>query len=354
MFKQLLNDIIHLLPNTFTDNIIFKRTIKELQKLFPNEVDFSTSRLSLSTSIYNYISNRYPIIKDRLYQHDSRESLVYLTLFIDGGLIILRIKDFDRLQKIYFSLTSYNGLTKEIKLTMSQGFSVIESIRKKEENYMITEYDYNIKTFNKKGELQVCDEELEKDLKFSEEFLVPLEEARKYRLNFKDYIEYLNENKIKETSRQEEQNLADYHFRPSLLIDDLEIFIKREMAKDVSMFINFQTDDLRVSGIFSNVINNLKSLIGTNEGIIISENIYNSLVSYLLGQNNRILYNKGIIIKKINGIYTLYYVLLENERITSVAKQLSEKEINLLLQRNVDNQDLEELKTFFGYGHILK
>ena len=66
------------------------------------------------------------------------------------------------------------------------------------------------------------------------------------------------------------------------------------------------------------------------------------------------LYNKGIIIKKENGIYTLYYIHIEKDKAIGMSQILQEADIKQILANNTTNPNLDELKNFFGLGNILK
>ena len=66
------------------------------------------------------------------------------------------------------------------------------------------------------------------------------------------------------------------------------------------------------------------------------------------------MYNDGLIIKKLNDKYTLYYIHIENDKVIGMHQNLTTNDIDKILEANKDSQNLEHLNSFFGLGNILK
>lgn len=354
MFSNVFEDIINLLPGELIENEYFNSIIEVLKKEIPTEIDYNLSRVSISSDIYLNLIGLYPELTDKLETNTFDCNLVNMTLFTNKGLIALSVKKKNNIPSLKLVVLNGASVQKEIDLKIVNGTTILERLIKVEKDDFITSFEYDLKAYNVDGELLDIDYEDAKDLKFSEEFFVPVTDARKYRLNFKNYIDFLNRNRIKEMNRLQDNEIIDNTFRGPFNIENLEQFVRSEMLNDIKDIIGEENMVYKPTNIFKSIISNIKNFIGDSNLVLISENTYQFLQNYLLGINRGILYNKGLLIKELNGVYTLFYLHFENGQIMGIRKELSSSDIDLILENNKEKENITNIKEFFGLGNTLK
>lgn len=354
MFKKIFKDIISLLPEEFLNNNLFNNIIAKLTEELPTNLNGKISRISVSKDLYIKLTSLYPEITDNLYINEEETSLLNITTYNKDGLIIIRIKKEFYTSSIKIVAVDSNCQEKHLQLMLSDNFTKLESLLKEEKNGFITKYDYDLQLYDKENRVVIIDYEKEKDIKFSEEFLIPLSNARELRNNFKQNIEFLNINRIKEMNRLVDSDLNDNLFRGPFNIADLELFIKTEMINDLKEILNDISMSFKLTNELNNIVSSINHAIGNSNKVLISENMYQFLQNYLLGLYNHVLYNKGILIKELNGIYTLYYIHFENNQIIAIPKELTADDIDLIITNNNQSANLNNLKDFFGISNSLK
>lgn len=349
MIKQILEDFLNLLPEEFKENEIFNSIMELLKKEL--EENAKILHLSLSNFFITDLLNYYPELSNIAIVAENTEDLLNFSILTKDGLISLNMRDYDTLKEVKLSTTAMNGYQKKLTLIITDQIMDLRIKSQKEENGFITEYDYDIKLYDTDGNELELDRESEKDLDFSEEFAIPLKDAREYRLNFHKYIAFLNENKIKNEQQETDLILKDDLFRSPFAIDDLEQFIRQEQSRDVAEFIDEIPEKYNLTGKLERFKENIKRIIGESEEVILSENLYYALSNYLLGFDRNIIYHKGKIIKKLNGSFFMFFLHVENDQMIGIKKPLNEEDLSELLNKNPENKNIEGLLDFFNLGN---
>ena len=350
MFKEMFKKIIELLPENIKDNMIFVQVIEALQHEMQSETDLNIVNISVSSNIYCDLIKDYPNLKEIMKPSSNSECLLNLTLLLNRGLIIFKIKDCQFVQNINLKTVDYSGEKKNIELIIVENRTILETTEMKEQNDKITKYSFHPSAYDEFGNRIEIDVEKAKDINFSEVFLIPLEEARNYRIHFHDYLEFLNDNRIKEQRRREDLVINDNLFTSPFVLKDLELCIRAYTEEEISTAFQTEKQPIKLTGKLNQIIKGIEGIIGESEEIIMSELLYQAIESYLFEVSD-ILYNKGTIIKKQNGEYTLYYIHLENDKIMlGNSKILNEEEIKMIMDSNSFNYDVKGLPEFFGLG----
>ena len=352
MFKVIFAEILKLIECEF-NNKLFGETTEALMQEIPEDTSIESVRLAVAPFIYQSLIEIHPSLKDKIIVNENETSLLNLTFFNKDGLVIFRLKDTMLEYLMELILTNMAGESKRINLHIKDEESKLEIINQQDDNGLITNYDHEIVYYDALGTKIDKDTELEKDYHFSLEFCLPLKDARKYRLNFQENAEFLNRNRYININRSYEENLKDNLFHSPFNIDDLEIHLLSELDKEVAEIYQSPYHKMphQKTGKLDSLLSSLKNLLGASEEIIISDNLYQTLSYYLFDLTSGYLYNKGIIIKKLNGEYTLYYLHLDNDQIIGVPEILTKEDVDLIFASEPANYNVIGLQEFFGLTH---
>ena len=349
MLKEVLEKILYLLPSSLSENEVFENIEEALLNEIPIDMKIGFSRLAISPSLYYAFIKNNPELSPYVIKNESETSLTNITIFPNQGLITLRIRDYGDLIAIKLNATSFDGMMKNIDIAIFDDTTLLETTFERRKEDKIVEYDYNKKIFEDGNEIEL-DTEQEKDINFSQRFYVPLQDARKYRLNFKKYADFLNVNRDQEQKRELDINTLDNLFTSPFALKDLEDYIKKNIEKDLEEIYDINETIITV-GKLDNIIKEIEMIIGKSDEIIMSNYLYLALEAYSLEIPNSDLYNKGVIIKKLNDKYTLYYLHIENDKAIGTGKEINEEEIKAILKSNPNNYEVEGLLTFFNLGY---
>lgn len=350
MLQEIFEDIISLMPSNLKNNKLFTEITKSFSNEIPNDNHFNQFYLKVPENDFFELISTYPELHGNLEIGEDEGRLLHLTLYINQGLVTISIKNINEIGRLKIAWREINGKQKEIELIVSNKHTFLRKLSKTEELNWITDYSYDINVYDKDGKPISIDLEDDKDIEFSKEFCIPEEEARKYRLHFKEYIDFLNESRLKGINKEVYSNINDSMFCPPFKLEDMEVFLKEELDK----MAGEEPEEYKSSGKLNNIIKSLKEIIGPSEEIILSEDLYDAFSNYLLGILDKILANDGLIIKKIRGQYILYYIHIENDKIMGIHEILNDNSIEKIIEANQTNQHLESLNDFFGRGYILK
>ena len=353
--NDLMEQIFELSPISLRENKVVDQTLKNLKDFLVKNITW-IGYIVVSPELYDKVTAKLPEWKEKI-EINSDNITSILNFFVQAGpRITFTLKNYGLAQKLQIQMFYENGLHKKLLIENVINGCVISMTTTEEENSIITSYEHELHYYDSFGNcLDNPDNEIEKDKLFSEEFLVPLEKAREYRTNFKKYQKEINQYRFENSSREIEENLVDNLFHSPFHLEELEPFVRAELLDEMRKIKGPSYEDFcGDTGALNDMINSLTNLMGESDEVIISDHFYNILVNYLLGIFDQRLYNKGIIIKKLNGHYTLYYIHLDNNQIFGIPKQLTEKDIKLILERNEQNLNVESLQEFFGFGNTLK
>ncbi len=351
MILEYFADIIEFLPSEVTDNLYFKQIITALENDLKGKVADNNISINVNREMFIKITTIYPELSNALTLTNNPNNILYLLFLTNEGLISLKLEKTNDEYNLVTNVINY-GNTKKIKLSIGKTKMRLEIIEDVERNQVLVSYKHNIKYYDLNYNQLNIDTEKEVDEIFAEKFGIPLNKARYYRLNFKDNIDYLNKSMIISFTRYLELHFDDMVFHGPLNINDLEKYIYYLCDREVGIKHN-KIEDYTNTNKLQETINNLKAYIGDSEEIIISDNLYQNLSFYLMGFTNNILYISGKIIKKLNGIYYLYYIHIENNQVLGMTGKLSENNIDAIIDKNLTSNDLENISTFFGKGRII-
>lgn len=353
MFIDFLDKIIDLLPELIQNNTLFTQIITSVKKEVKDDSNYMIMQLAVAPSLYKKIKDS---IKINFTSTSKDENILYFTLLNSEGLIAFKLKEYYNTYRLELSFKPFKASKKVITLTIAS-INKLEKLIINEKESIISEYEYNLTYYDHEGNIiPMVDLEEQKDINFSNEFLVPLENAREYRLNFKKYASFLNKNRFQKLNQEYEKNNKDMFSHPALRIENLEVFLKAESKREIANILNepFIPESYANTGALDSIVIAIKSVIGESEEVIISDNLFDSLNFYLNGLTSNMLYNKGILIKKLNGIYTLYYLHLENNQVLGINSELRKQDIEEILTKDTSPEIKDELNSFFGKGNILK
>lgn len=284
--------------------------------------------------------------------HDPEMILRY-ALATSNGIIYFTIKYVDDLLFIELKKDLDNEIVSTI-YTKFTTLSRVETVRILKNNGFYEDYECNIYYYDKDFNLVSGATEEEKDITFSEEFKVPIEFSRLFRLNFKKYSKEISRYVSSKRMEKSDDLLTDkdyYSFLSPFYLDEFADFINREYSKNVREAYKILTNNDGIAiynNEFESIEENLKAQIGVDGEVIISSNIYQNLIYVLLGILADGISTKGYIIKKLNGVYTLYDVNITNNQIVFFPRILSDEELKQIYYANEENQNVEGLKEFFG------
>ncbi len=349
MLKKVLEEILHLLPTNISENEVFENIADVLLSELPVNTEIGASRLAISPSLYSTLVKNNPELSTYVIENEHKENLANFTIFLNQGLITLRIRDYGDLIAIKLNATSFDGIIKNIDVAIFDDTTLLETTFERHKEDKIIEYDYNKRIFEDGNEVEL-DTEQEKDINFSQKFYVPVKEARNYRLNFKKYTDFLNVNRDREQKRELDLHSIDNLFTSPFILKDLDAYIRKNLEKELEE--TFEREESIVAPKkLDNVIKEIEMIIGNSDEIVMSNYLYLALECYLLEIPNSDLYNKGVIIKKLNGEYTLYYLHIENDKAIGTGKPITEEEIRQILNSNPNNYEIEGLLEFFNLGY---
>lgn len=353
--NDLMEQIFELLPISLRENKVVDQTLDNLEDFLVKNITW-IGYIVVLPELYDKLTAKLPEWKDKI-EINSDNTTNILNFFAQAGPeVFFSLKDYGLAQKLQIHMFYENGLHKKVLIENVINGCSISIITTKEENSIITDYEHELHYYDNFGNcLDNPDNEIEKDKLFSEEFLVPLEKAREYRMNFKKYQKEINQYRFENSNREIEENLVDNLFHSPFYLEELEPFVRTELLNEIRQIEGTSYEDFcGDTGALKDIISSLKNLMGESDEVVISDHFCNILESYLLGLYDQRLYNKGLIIKKLNGDYTLYYIHLDNNQIFGIPKQLTERDIKLILESNEQNLNVEGLQEFFGFGNTLK
>ena len=349
MFKEVFESVYEQLPEEITNNRVFEEILKTIMGQIPENLSLDKILLCVSPEIFRELGNFYSEEIEEVIISESEESLFNITYIRYSVQIIKNLKKDELGYKLKTYINFSNNTSKKIILTMREQRNKVEVINENKDNEIYNDFHYDVFYYDDNGKnINGIDTERVKDEYFSEEFYVPVKEARKYRLNFKQYKNFLSRNRFQMINKIFEERLVDNLFRPPFKIEDLEKFIREEMEREISLAITSEPNEYILTGVLDQIIANLKNIIGKSDGVVISENLYQNLSFYLLGLTSNMLYNQGLLIKKEEGNYTLYQLHLNNNGIIGIPTPLKKEDLKFILNSNPLNLEVSGLQEFFG------
>jgi len=224
-------------------------------------------------------------------------------------------------------------------------------------------YNGEIHSFNKNSEeLKLDNIEEINDKNFSEFFGVPLELSREYRLNFEKYKKEINNYYIqKQINRVDELYKDNTLFVPPFFINELSDYLIKDYEEELKSEQEDEDHSLdeeyeeeaeilsfnKVKKRAEYIQNELIKRTGSRELFTMTYNFYLNLSTFLF-LNNEKLNTKGIILRKLEDKYTIYYIYLENKGIMLMPKSLTDEEVESLYNSSKQNKTIIGINEFFN------
>lgn len=353
--EQLIERILNHL-NNFQNDTVFQ-TIKEqlLRIIKDNNVSLENIRIFLGTSFSNdeYLatndlvtivrnSSNYKGYTILISFEDSEYSYNFET--ISEGVELSGYR-YDSEETMYYELYSYQNKDGEKKLINRK--DIIDR------NDYFLDSKIDIFYFDVNGNLLNKDAEEEKDKMFSKEFDIPLAKARFYRTHFVQFRKYINECKTRsemsyEDNNPDNNNLFCPPFELENIKDTFQIDLDDEEKLSRAFDFNYTMEDLEEAvSRLETIRSTLASQIGFTGKIVLSNNLFWNIASYIFNSSSTFLLTTGTIIKKENGEYVIYYIAINSNEITTIPKLISKEEVQTIYYSNEGNEQIEGLKEFF-------
>lgn len=186
-------------------------------------------------------------------------------------------------------------------------------------------------------------------------------------MNFSKYKKEINDYFVqKEFKRLDDLYQKNTLFVPPFLINELSDYLLEELSEDLmDEYDNY--DDLdedteeSVEFVSFDKVKDKANFIQTelikrtgDKGLFtMAYNLYLNLTAFLILDNNK-LKTSGIILKKLNDSYTLYYVYFENNGIIIIPKNITNEEAKALYEGSKENKTIEGIPDFFNEGKSRK
>lgn len=344
--KDILLMIFDKLDNTIKSDVYFKK-LKDiaLKETRGNFVIFQVEK-----RIYDMLNEN---LKKFFEVAESKEDILTYSLKTNDGIIYFAIKNIDNNLLIELKM-DLKDKTKGTVYVKSDNLVRIETVEITKNNGFYKDYQSAIYYYDNAYNEIATNTDEEQDVIFSEEFGIPLSFARFFRLNFKKYAKDISRYVAKRNMEGLDNLLEEkdfYEFLTPFYLDDFQGFINREFSKDYTLiYSEMDREDVSLeicNNEFETIINNLKAQIGIDGEVIISSNIYQNLILILLGVIADGISTKGVIIKKVGNIYTLYMVHITNHEVMVIPKDITQEEMEDIYRLNPENDNIEGLAEFF-------
>lgn len=352
------NDVINMVLDSLPESLLNEVLFKKLRNKYFSDLDgaFLVGNISIDETLYDELIGKNILLEDSL--NIDQVGRVLRLSFLNNTMYILEIDGCDGHFNIELKCYESN-IEKLINISIDPNERLVTYVTQKENQGVIEDYYCEIGYYDEEGNLLSKDTQDLIDLEFQSGFLVSKEKARFLRTNFKELKDSINASYIKQKTESEEQYLdsSDFSFfEGPFRIDNFTAnFIYYMQYKLYKLFKeldidapedNFNKKFLRID-ILDKLGINLRQQMGSGE-IIMSNNMYEMLYEVLEGFSGDTIHTRGLIIRKLDGVFTLYYAQLDNDEIILMPQELTTEEAQDLFFKNENNQNNPELKSFFG------
>lgn len=345
-----INEILDLLPEELLVDEYFKNIRNIIENLYNKDARFLT-KILVSKEIYDSLSDK------SCFWISTEDSILNLKFSSCDSVCSLGIKHSNDSLVVYFETSSFNKLTRTI-LVKREDMSAVETKETIKEKGFYKDYKANIYFYDADYNILKVNVDPYLDKMFSEEFgIESLGLARLVRKNFSHYAESLSYKAAEQKMKIRDNSLTMndfFYFRRPWIVSLVEDFIREEYDCDKNEFIKkiFGTDSKKSTLIdvnkISSIISWIKSNLDLNSEFVISDNIYQNLVTVMVGTEAPGYCTKGVILEKKNEEYIFYKVFFSTETITCDKKIITKEEAQQLFLSNPKNQKVKDLAAFFG------
>ena len=325
--------------------------LKELKNIILKDIEGEFITFTVHKSIYDLLDNKE--LKSYLKVSEDSEIVIRFALSLTDGLLFFTLKYVDNLLFMELKKELLDKVVSTIYVKFAD-FSRVETTEVTKDNGFYEDYHCGIYYYDADFNLVSEATDEEKDAVFGKEFNIPKEFVRFFRLNFKRYAKEISRYVSSKQMENADEKLSEkdfWYFLAPFNLNEFSNFINREYSKKISAafkMVNGYDYITIYNNEFKTIEENLISQIGTDGEVIISSNIYQNLINVLLGVTADGISTNGYIIKKSNGVYTLYDVNITNNHVLFFPRVISDEEIKRIYYSNDVNQNVEGLAEFFG------
>ncbi len=352
------NEVINMVLDSLPESLLNEALFNKLRSEYFSDLDgaFLVGNISIDEPLYDELIGKNILLED--YLNVDKIGRVLRLSFYKNTMHILEVDGCCGHFNVELMYCGAN-IKKRINISIEPTERLVTYVTEKENQGVIDDYYCEIGYYDEEGNLIPKDTQDLIDLEFRSRFLVPKEKARFLRTNFKDFKDSINSSYIKQKTESEEQYLdsSDFSFfEGPFRIDNFtsnfiyymqyklyKLFKELDIEEPEDTFNEkfLRTDLLDKLGI------NLRQQMVCGE-IIMSNNMYEVLYEVLDGFSGDTIHTRGLIIRKLDGVFTLYYAQLDNNEIVLMPQELTTHEAQELFYKNENNQNNSELKSFFG------
>ncbi len=352
--NDVINMVLDSLPESLLNEVLFNKFRSEY--FSDLEGAFLVGNISIDEPLFDELIGKNILLEDYLnVDHIGR---VLRLVFYKNAMHILEVDGCDgrfNIELMYYEA----NIKKRINISIQPNERLVTYVTEKENQGVIDDYYCEIGYYDEKGNLIPKDTQDLIDLEFRSRFLVPREKARYLRTNFKEHKDSINASYIKQNAESEEQYLdsSDFSFfEGPFRIDNFTAnFIYYMQYKLYKLFKELDIEEPEDTfnekfpriDLLDKLGINLRQQMGSGE-IIMSNNMYEMLYEALEEFSGDTIHTRGLIIRKLDGVFTLYYAQLDNNEIVLMPRELTMEEAQDLFYKNENNQNNPELKSFFG------
>lgn len=346
--KSTIKNILSSLNLEISEYASFKALLSELYNLIDEGVE--SYRIDLEPSVYSLLKGKYKSI----YPIDINNILFNIELMTndeDSKVVEFIIQNKgEYIVSLVQSVEEDISESKSCEVTFKDN-STIWKLGREETNETGYYYKYEYEMYeldkNNKRVNRNFDKELDED--FSMFFDVPLNEARECRLNFEDNIEYVNKRKTLGCMKRLDNLYSgkEVLFGEVFSINDLDgYFVDLEVDEEELDNIDMDALDSAINKLDS-IKSKLTGVIGNNGEFIMTQNLSMNISHYIESEED-ILNTSGFIIRKLNNIYTLFYINITDSNIVHMKVNKNIEELKELYYSHEFNSEIFGVKEFFG------
>lgn len=354
--KEILEALFKILPIDLREDK-FLIDFWNLMRENCSEHSFLIGKISINVDLYQKL-DKSEISKDKFLVRDDDVLMSFLIFSNTSVLFKIRYN-----KGLYFIEAKIPDGEYMIFITAikNQFMTRVETLKVKENNDFYDVFDSEIKyydaDYNIKSEEEV-NIEREKDVIFAAHFGIPFVTARFFRENFHMFKEQLNANRISKIMELDNKGLAEndlFRFCSPFRLGDLEDYASSFAAREIELFLKSIGENIPT------VLNNNKNHIDISflknsllwqigdEEIVMSYNMISNfavLVDGKVGING--FSTRGYIVKKENGNFLIYNVVIDKGIISVVSDSISGDRGYDIFNKNSKNKMVEGLENFFG------
>ncbi len=332
-------NILHLALASLPVELLQDRFFENLCNTIP--IEFKVlGAIEIEEKIYLTYKNIVPELVKYFSPIKGKDKLLNLMFIYPNYILSINIA---REEKAYLIKYVTNNDQEKIIITCKKEENhtqvKIVTITKKDSviiKYLAQVYDYD-KDYKKVDNPNSITEIL-KD--FSNLFYVPFELSYYYYANFSKYYQFLHKNRIINEIKLDEQT------RP---MSEIYTFIEPMSLNDFKDFLYAYTGKITKYQMekISRILNVLELKIKDNY-LVLSRNLFESILKYIIGYTADIILSHGVIITKEEKNYGFYQTLITNGKVEIDKKLITESQAQELFHLSKQNEESELLKEFFG------